>query len=71
MDTIDGVTWMTRQEAAEAARVNPRTIDRWATEGRITRYRADGMQSVRFRRDEIDAMFQPDTEPVDPDPFAD
>jgi excisionase family DNA binding protein len=54
----DGVTWLTRKEAAQYCRVrSERTIDRWAEEGRITRYRAEGLQSVRFKRAELDALF--------------
>ncbi len=53
--------WFTKDEAAAHVRVRPRTIDRWANEGRITRYKVDGMQSVRFARDELDQLIQPST----------
>lgn len=57
----EGTTWLTRKEAAEYCRVrSERTIDRWAEEGRITRYRAEGLQSVRFKRSELDALFVPE-----------
>lgn len=72
METIDGVTWLTRKEAAAHCRVkSERTIDRWAEEGKITRYKADGLQSVRFKRSELDALFVPEGTDAEPDPFAD
>lgn len=52
--------WMTRAEAAEYLRVGERTIDRWVLEGRITRHKIDGLQSVRFRRAELDGLVVPD-----------
>jgi len=57
---------ITRSEAAELADVDVRTIDRWANEHRITRYKIGGMQWVRFKRSEIEAMVTP----VPDDPFA-
>lgn len=51
---------LTRTEAAEhvgcteyGRTVNPRTIDRWADDGLITRYKQGGLQWVRYNRDEI------------------
>lgn len=56
----DGDRWLSRRDAAEHCGVrSERTIDRWADEGRLTRYRADGLQSVRFRRSDLDALFKP------------
>jgi excisionase family DNA binding protein len=57
---------LTRQEAADLAHVDVRTIDRWANEERITRYKVGGLQWVRFKRSEIEAMRTPTPE----DPFA-
>jgi len=57
---------ITRSAAAALAGVDVRTIDRWANEGRITRYKVGGMQWVRFREADIRAM----VEPVPDDPFA-
>lgn len=66
---------ITRSAAAELAGVDVRTIDRWANEGRITRYKIGGMQWVRFRETEIQLMLTPlperAVEPVPDDPFAD
>jgi excisionase family DNA binding protein len=53
-------TWLTRKEAAEHLRVHVRTVDKWADEGRITRYKVEGIQSVRFKREELDALMVPE-----------
>lgn len=51
--------WITRDEAAELVGVNVRTVDKWANDGRITRYRIGGLQWVRFNRSEVLAMMEP------------
>jgi hypothetical protein len=38
--------------------VDPRTVDRWANEGRITRHKVGGLQWVRFDRAELDRIGQ-------------
>jgi len=53
------VVWLTRKAAGQRVGVSERTVDRWADEGRLTRYRAEDMQSVRFKASEIDEMFKP------------
>jgi excisionase family DNA binding protein len=50
---------LTRAEAAELAKVNTRTIDRWANDGLITRYKKGGLQWVRFKESEILDMLKP------------
>ena len=62
---------LTREEAAEhmacttyGRTVNPRTVDRWADAGRIARTKLGGLQWVRFRRAELDALAE--LEPVAP-----
>lgn len=57
---------VTRAQAAELADVDVRTIDRWANEERITRYKVGGLQWVRFKRSEVEAM----RAPAPTDPFA-
>jgi len=52
--------WLTKAEAADYMRVDARTIDRWASAGRITKHRVAGIQSVRFSRAELDALVQPE-----------
>lgn len=54
--------WLTKDEAAEHLRVKPRTIDRWAADGKIQKYKIDGLQSVRFDRDELDRLVVPATD---------
>lgn len=56
---MDETKWLTKNEAAALLRVQPRTIDRWAAEGMITKYRIEGIQSVRFDRDELASLVQP------------
>lgn len=51
--------WLTREEAAERLRVSPRTLDRYAREEKIAKYKVAGTQSVRYRADEVDALVQP------------
>jgi excisionase family DNA binding protein len=56
--------WMTRAEAAAYLRVGERTIDRYA-EGekpKLRKHRVEGVQSVRFKRAEVEALVSP--EPV-------
>ncbi len=57
-------TWLTRDEAAEYARVSVGTIDRWAREAKITKYSVAGTRSVRYKTSEIDAMMKPETIPA-------
>ena len=58
--TVDSVTkWLTKDEAADHLRVKPRTIDRWAEQGKITKYKVGDLQSVRFDRDELDRLIKP------------
>jgi predicted DNA-binding transcriptional regulator AlpA len=53
---------LTRAQSAELAGVDPRTVDRWANEGRIERLKVGGLQWVRFRRSEILAMVSAEPE---------
>lgn len=64
---------MTRREAADYVGRDPRTVDRWANEGRLTRYKIGGLQHVRFSRAELDAMRAPAPASAGAvtDPFAD
>ncbi len=58
MDAPAEHEWMTRRDVADMLCVHPRTVDRWAAEGRITAHRAEGLQSVRFRRSEVAELFK-------------
>lgn len=56
--------WLTRAEAASYLRISTATVDRLASSGKITRHRiagvpAGGNRSVRFRREELDALLTP------------
>jgi excisionase family DNA binding protein len=49
--------WLTRAEAAARLRVSPRTIDRYAQLGYITRLKTPtGL--VRFREHDVEALIQ-------------
>lgn len=50
---------ITREAAGELANVGPRTVDRWANEEQITRYKVGGLQWVRFDSREVEAMRRP------------
>ena len=51
--------WLTRREAAAYVRVSLETFDRWVKDGRITRHKVEGLQSVRFHTDHLDALMVP------------
>ncbi|TBR17418.1 MAG: DNA-binding protein [Chitinophagaceae bacterium] len=58
MDTPKQV-WFTRAEAAEYLRVTTATLDNWVRDGRIPKHKVMGLQSVRFRVGDLDALFAP------------
>lgn len=45
--------WLTRRQAAERAQVDPKTIDRWVRDGRLTRH--GKRRGARFKIQELDA----------------
>lgn len=57
--------WLTRTETAQHLRVSPPTVDRWVREGRLTRYKLAGQQSVRFLRADVEALVTPDEPDAD------
>jgi excisionase family DNA binding protein len=52
--------YLTRDEAASYMRVSESTIDRWARDGLIKRYRVKGTRSVRFKVAELDSLLDPE-----------
>jgi excisionase family DNA binding protein len=50
--------WLTPEEAARHLRVKPRTVLKWAKEGRIPAHSLSGLKRVtwRFLKSELDAM---------------
>jgi excisionase family DNA binding protein len=48
---------LTTPEVAELLRVSPRTVDRWAIEGRLPRVQI--ARAVRYRADDIAALIDP------------
>lgn len=51
--------WLTRQEAADLLKVNPRTVDRYARQGKLTKHKARGTQFVVFPAAEVEALATP------------
>ena len=51
--------YISRREAAELTGRDMRTIDRWANQGRLTRYKRGGLQWVVFSRAEVLRMVEP------------
>jgi excisionase family DNA binding protein len=51
--------WLTRREAAEYVRVSLETFDRWVAAGRVRKHKVADIQSVRFHREELDALMIP------------
>jgi excisionase family DNA binding protein len=58
--TVDN-PWLTATEAANYLKVKPRTILKWAKQGRIPAHRLSGAQRItwRFLKTELDAMLAP------------
>lgn len=54
------VQYFTRHEAAAYLRVSVRTIDRYADDGKLPAFRIKGIQSVRFKRADLDALVVPE-----------
>ena len=50
--------WLTANEAAEHLKVKPRTLLKWAKEGRVPAHPLSGSKRVtwRFLKSELDAM---------------
>lgn len=51
--------WLTMNEAAGYLGVHPTTIIDWVDAGRLTRYVVQGGRATRYRRDDLDALMQP------------
>jgi excisionase family DNA binding protein len=58
MSTFTQSEWLTAAEAAAYLKIAPRTLVRWAKEGRVPAHRLSGLSRVtwRFQRSELDAM---------------
>jgi hypothetical protein len=59
MEAAEPDRWVTRAQAGELAGVDPKTVDRWANDGHIDRYKLGGLQWVRFDREQVLAMRRP------------
>jgi excisionase family DNA binding protein len=52
---------LTTKEVAAICRVDPRTVERWALDGRLRRFDL-GPRTVRYRTDDVAALIGRDTE---------
>ncbi len=50
--------FISEKEAAQFLGVNPRTVSRWADQGRLTRYKQFGLR-VRYKWSEIENFAKP------------
>ncbi|HYU74081.1 MAG TPA: helix-turn-helix domain-containing protein [Ktedonobacteraceae bacterium] len=57
--------FISEKEAAQFLGVNPRTVGRWADQGRLTRYKQFGLR-VLYKRAEIEQFAKPvpDVQPI-------
>jgi excisionase family DNA binding protein len=52
--------WMSKAEATAYLGVSDWSIDRYVKSGQLTRYKLGGTQTVRFRREDIEALLVPE-----------
>jgi excisionase family DNA binding protein len=50
--------WMTKREAAVYLRISVETLDRWQERGVVVYHKVGALQSVRLKREELDALHQ-------------
>jgi excisionase family DNA binding protein len=55
--------WLTPEEAARYLKVHVTTLYAWARAGRVRRYTLAGGTTARYRREELDALMQPQGAP--------
>ena len=54
-------TWLTKNQTATYLNVSRATVERLATSGKLTKYHIPGGSIVRFRRTDVDNLFEPVT----------
>lgn len=59
--------WVTRNDAAAYLQVDPKTVDRYVREGKLTKYTLAGGRAVRFDQSDLDAMLHPEIKVSDED----
>lgn len=50
---------MTKNEVAQYLGVSPKTVEKYVRDGVLTKYALPKVRTVRFRRDEVEALFEP------------
>ncbi len=58
--TVTDDRLLTSAEVADLFRVDPKTVTRWAAQGRLTSLRTPGGHR-RYRRSEVDALLREET----------
>lgn len=54
--------WLTKEQAAAHLQVTTRTIDRLVKAGKLRKHVLDGTNSVRFKREDLDGLMEPEPE---------
>jgi excisionase family DNA binding protein len=47
--------WMTRREAAAYLKISVRTLDAWRRAGRVRPHKVEGLRTVRYSQQDLDA----------------
>ncbi len=50
--------WLTRAKAAERLGVSVQTVDNWAREGRLARYKLAGRRLTRYKAEDVEALYR-------------
>jgi len=61
-DALHSKPWLSVEDAARYLEVSTSTIYRWCDEGKLRFYKLAGTGRRRFRREDLDALYQPGEE---------
>lgn len=53
--------WLTRAQAAARLGVTAQTVDNWARDGKLTRYKLAGKRLTRYKVEDVDALYRATT----------
>jgi excisionase family DNA binding protein len=53
--------WMTKTQGAQYLGVSTSTFDRYVRKGRLVKHYPGGVQAPRYRREQLDALLEPQT----------
>lgn len=60
MDTNQPTQWLSKEEAADYLGVSLFTIERYARDGKLPRYRLVGGKNTRYKREDVEALIVAD-----------